>query len=220
MSSQPELGSANETVLANHRTATGATVTVSVGSPESAAYRTYAVAPTSTPLVGPLDVCVAAAAVAAFASAGADASLASWPALLCLAGAQLHAARRWRSLTAVAEASVTAVRGLGLQLSQRRRVTGTTTRHIDQALIEALVIHEGFYRHQVVFYIAVVTRGSSEVTVLFDTCLPRLDALRPVLRGLRRVLYDEPEAGLSLAQRRPDGDEGEQPAAVDGAPTC
>jgi hypothetical protein len=106
----------------------------------------------------------------------------------------------WASFNSVPVESVTAIRGIGLQVSKRTSRGDAIERVIDVNSIDCLVIHEGYFRHQTVYFLAVVVRDSPQSVVLFADTLPRLTMLRVVLRGLRHVLYQEPEHGLSLAE--------------------
>lgn len=95
---------------------------------------------------------------------------------------------------------VFAVRGVGLQLSSRDGLRRQSVcKVIDVNTIDAVVIHEGYFRHQVVYYLCVVVKDSPDVVVLFEDTLPRLAALRHILRGIRHVLYNEREFGPSMA---------------------
>jgi hypothetical protein len=106
----------------------------------------------------------------------------------------------WSWVNSVSAESVTAIRGVGLQVAQRTPRGDVVSRVIDVNSIDCLAIHEGFFRHQVVYFLAVVVRDAPKVEVLFAGTMPRLVTLRPVLRGLRQVLYGEPEHGCSLAE--------------------
>lgn len=99
------------------------------------------------------------------------------------------------------EESVCAINGVGLQF-HRKNVLGrmVATRFVDHSSIRALVIHEGYYRHQAIFYLAIVVEGEEDVLVVFEETLPRVNVLKKVLRGLRCVLYGESEEGPSLAE--------------------
>jgi hypothetical protein len=113
--------------------------------------------------------------------------------------------------------SVTAIRGVGLQIVSRPGrqwgsasgstgiAAGTVQRVLDVNSIDASVIHEGYFRHRCVYFLAAVVRDEPESVVLFADTLPRLEALRAVLRGLRHVLYGTPEYGPTLGQADPDG---------------
>jgi len=138
-------------------------------------------------------------------------------AFLLLAVIAGRVARAWAGTVPIE--SVTAIRGVGLQISTRPgrqwgasspRSTsgigaGTVRRVIDVNSIDALVIHESYYRHRCVYFLAVVVRDEPKSVVLFADTLPRLEALRVVLRGLRHVLYGSPEHGPTLGQADPDG---------------
>ena len=106
----------------------------------------------------------------------------------------------WR-LFGVQEECVTACRGIGLQISSsslfglRKEST-----FVDLNCIQALAIHEGFYRHQCIFYLCVVVDQREDVLVLFSNTVPRLAVARRILRGLRETLYHERADGLSLSE--------------------
>jgi hypothetical protein len=138
----------------------------------------------------------------------------------------LVAARVVRAWAASAPVeSVTAIRGVGLQIATRPSRTlrslfggaspsaaavasgggggigsGTVRRVLDLNTIDAIVIHEGYFRHRCVYFLAVVVRDEPRSVVLFADTLPRLEALRIVLRGLRHVLHGTPEFGPTVGQ--------------------
>ena len=144
---------------------------------------------------------------------------ASLVALALLAASIWRVVRRYVLWTVEAE-MVTAIQGVGLQFSQRWvRPTGlfrmlqnhplehqeVFTRFIDVGAVHAMVIHEGYFRHRVAHFLGVVVSDAPTVAVVFDDTLPKLAVLRPVLRGLRAVLYQEPELGKSLADLAAEG---------------
>ena len=73
------------------------------------------------------------------------------------------------------------------------------TELVDVATITSLVINESFFRHRVVFYLAIACQDKKSLILPFANTLPQLCVLRTILRGTRAVLYGDPEEGLSLA---------------------
>lgn len=74
------------------------------------------------------------------------------------------------------------------------------TTFIDVCLLRSLVIHDAFCRYQPIFFLSATVESWSSRVVFFSHTLPRLEILLPVLRGMRAVLFGEPEVGLSLAE--------------------
>lgn len=101
-----------------------------------------------------------------------------------------------RRFTSVDDETVTAIKGVGIQISKGGKKEQEL---IDVGTITTLFIHEAFFRHRVVYYLGIVRQDKPQVTVLFEKTLPKLEVLIVVLRGLRRVLYDEaPETGAPI----------------------
>ncbi|AAZ11479.1 hypothetical protein, conserved [Trypanosoma brucei brucei TREU927] len=99
-----------------------------------------------------------------------------------------------RNLFFVHVDEVTAIRGLGLQLNSYNALGRLCfQRFVDIRLIRSLVIHDAFFRTQVLFFLSATVENEASRLVLFEETLPRLDVLQPVLCGLRHVLFGEPE---------------------------
>lgn len=101
----------------------------------------------------------------------------------------------------VAEEEILVVQGVGVQVTIRNFLGSTVSqKFIDASLIRSIFIHEGFFRHRVIFFLAILIENRSDLEVLFQESLPRLAALRPILCGIRSVLYpSKREFGPSLA---------------------
>eukprot|EP00744_Colponema_vietnamica_P002865 GILI01004456.1.p1 GENE.GILI01004456.1~~GILI01004456.1.p1 ORF type:complete len:344 (-),score=41.27 GILI01004456.1:37-1068(-) len=101
----------------------------------------------------------------------------------------------------IAEEEILVIQGVGIQVTIRNFLgTVVSQRFIDASLIRSIFIHEGFFRHRVIFFLAVLIENRSDLEVLFQESLPRLAALRPILSGIRTVLYpSKKEFGPSLA---------------------
>ena len=101
----------------------------------------------------------------------------------------------------VAEEEVLIIQGVGVQVTTRNFLGAVVSqRFTDVSLIRSIFIHEGFFRHRVVFFLAILVENRSDLEVLFEHSLPRLAALRPMLNGIRAVLYpSKKEFGPSLA---------------------
>ena len=102
---------------------------------------------------------------------------------------------------------------LGVQLTTTFVSGRTSRRFFDLALIDTVILHEGISLYRIVDYLAVVLKdkrradaGSGEtlqpsaakdsgkrLVVVFEQLRPRLCVIRCVWRGMRCVLYDEPE---------------------------
>lgn len=98
------------------------------------------------------------------------------------------------------------VRGLGMQLYTRDFVGNVTrSKFLDVARIRSVFIHEAFFRQQVIFYLGVLVDNEADVTVLFEETLPRLALLKPLLCGIRAVLFQEVEDGSTLGEQEDRG---------------
>ncbi|KPA74786.1 hypothetical protein ABB37_09069 [Leptomonas pyrrhocoris] len=96
---------------------------------------------------------------------------------------------------------VLVMRGVGLQFASYGIFH--TLRYkvfVDLQMLRSLVIHDAFARYQPIFYLSSSVENRAERVVFFPDTLPRLAVLRPVLNGIRGVLYGEPEEGPSLAE--------------------
>ncbi|KAG8346138.1 putative GPI GlcNAc transferase complex PIG H component [Trypanosoma vivax] len=107
---------------------------------------------------------------------------------LLLLGRLVYAASR------VHVEEITVIRGLGLQVSTYGLLGAEKSRRfIDNKLLRDLIIHDAFFRTQVIFFLSATIENEAQRLVLFEETLPRLAVLRPVLCGLRHILFDEPE---------------------------
>lgn len=98
---------------------------------------------------------------------------------------------------------LTVIRGVGCQLNRKQPgifSSWSSTELIDVATMTNLVIHEGFLRHRVVYFMAIACQDRPSLILPFNNTLPQLAVLRVILRGVRAVLYGETEEGLSLAE--------------------
>ncbi|KAG5498504.1 hypothetical protein JKF63_02790 [Porcisia hertigi] len=105
---------------------------------------------------------------------------------------------------------VLVMRGVGLQFSAYGIFNTLRYRHfVDLLMLRSLVIHDAFFRYQPIFFLSSSVENKATRVVFFPDTLPRLAVLRPVLNGIRSVLYGEPDEGMSLAelesQRRKTG---------------
>ncbi|CBZ24049.1 conserved hypothetical protein [Leishmania mexicana MHOM/GT/2001/U1103] len=121
------------------------------------------------------------------------------------------------ALSRVYVEEVLVMRGVGLQFSAYGIFNTLRYRHfVDLLMLRSLVIHDAFFRYQPMFFLSSSVENKAERIVYFPDTLPRLAVLRPVLNGIRGVLYGEPEEGPSLgeleerwkksASDTPDGD--------------
>ena len=114
---------------------------------------------------------------------------------------------------AVLAESVLCIGALGVQLSTVYASGRTTRWFFDLAAVDTVILHEGISFHRIVDYLAIVLKekkrtsavGSDAVqasaskesgkrlVILFEQLRPRLCVIRCVWRGMRCVLYDEPE---------------------------
>ncbi|ORC86421.1 phosphatidylinositol glycan, class H [Trypanosoma theileri] len=96
---------------------------------------------------------------------------------------------------------VTVIRGLGIQLTVYN-IFGRiiSQRFVEHKLIRALIIHDAYFRCQAIFFLSAIVENEGDLLVLFEETLPRLAVLQPLLRGLRHILYEEPEDGATLAE--------------------
>ncbi|KAK9471691.1 GPI-GlcNAc transferase complex, PIG-H component-domain-containing protein [Dipodascopsis tothii] len=86
--------------------------------------------------------------------------------------------------------SVLVTRGLGVQLtSSGPTVFSRRSSFVPVEHIESVILHEGFHRFAVVFYMAVVVKGRDRLQVVFPTLLPRREPLEAVWRDVQKCLY-------------------------------
>ncbi|CAJ1014108.1 GPI-GlcNAc transferase complex, PIG-H component, putative [Leishmania lindenbergi] len=120
------------------------------------------------------------------------------------------------ALSRVYVEEVLVMRGVGMQFSAYGIFNTLRYRHfVDLLMLRSLIIHDAFFRYQPIFFLSSSVENKAERIVYFPDTLPRLAVLRPVLNGIRGVLYGEPEEGPSLAELEdqwkstvdfPDGD--------------
>ncbi|TPP49135.1 GPI-GlcNAc transferase complex, PIG-H component family protein [Leishmania donovani] len=105
------------------------------------------------------------------------------------------------ALSRVYVEEVLVMRGVGLQFSAYGIFNTLRYRHfVDLLMLRSLVIHDAFFRYQPMFFLSSSVENKAERIVYFPDTLPRLAVLRPVLNGIRGVLYGEPEEGPSLGE--------------------
>lgn len=101
---------------------------------------------------------------------------------------------------------VVVVSGVGMQLTTFNYLGRVVQqKFLDVNRIHSVVIHEAFLRQRVVFYLAAIVDNESDVTVLFEEMVPRLSLLRPLLCGIRSVLFQESEHGPTLGELEEQG---------------
>ena len=64
---------------------------------------------------------------------------------------------------------------------------------IDHTLIKSVIINEGITGNKVIFYLAVNVDGEQKLTLPFEHHYPRYNALIRIYRGVRCVLWEEPD---------------------------
>lgn len=113
----------------------------------------------------------------------------------------LLAKRLSAALTRAYIEEVLVMRGVGLQFSSYGVFNTLRYRmFVDLQMLRSLVIHDAFFRYQPIFYLSSSVENKPDRVVYFPDTLPRLAVLRPVLNGIRAVLYGEQEEGPSLAE--------------------
>eukprot|EP00796_Vickermania_ingenoplastis_P011397 gene11397-7902_t len=131
-------------------------------------------------------------------------NLSSWRLLVLLMvspGIVIPLFRMFNAFTSVYIEEVVVVAGVGLQLTSYGIFnTVRSSTFVDLSMIRSLVIHDAFFRYQPIFFLSASVENQPQRLIFFPHTLPRLEVLLPVLRGVRAVLYGEPETGLSLAQ--------------------
>lgn len=87
--------------------------------------------------------------------------------------------------------SLLVIKDLGLELKTTYLLFNKQeSKFIDQSKILEIIINEGISRWQVKFYLAVIVDGGS-VAVVFENLLPRLDVLKEVYNGTRKMMYNK-----------------------------
>ncbi|KAI3657970.1 hypothetical protein MP638_003002 [Amoeboaphelidium occidentale] len=91
----------------------------------------------------------------------------------------------------IKEESLLVIKDLGLELKTTYLLFNKQeSKFIDQSKILEIIINEGISRWQVKFYLAVIVDGGS-VAVVFENLLPRLDVLKEVYNGTRKMMYNK-----------------------------
>lgn len=142
------------------------------------------------------------AAAASYTQDTRAAALDTRIAFVLLFSSMLLLARRLSSaFTRVYVEEVLVMRGVGVQFSSYGIFnTLRYKRFVDLKMLRSLVIHDAFFRYQPIFFLSSSVENQAERVVYFSETLPRLAVLRPVMNGIRCVLYGEPEEGPSLAE--------------------
>lgn len=189
-----------EIVESSHVCSSGSIVDVFLQR-SSASMSQYVVRSHSSPALTLLDAMLLAFAALLFLHGGIE--LTDSTSNLCSLGLVLAVAFRiCRTVLTRTEETVTALRGVGLQITSSswggivRRST-----FVDLESIHTLGIHEGYFRHRCVFFLMLTQELREDVVVLFQSALPRLPVIQSILRGLRHTLYQERLEGQSLAEK-------------------
>lgn len=93
------------------------------------------------------------------------------------------------------EESIMVMKNIGVELSTTKRSSIFFLRDskietfIRATDIVDLVILEAFKGYEVIFYLVIIRRSQSKLTIVFENLLPRRHQLETVLRGSRKVLF-------------------------------
>ncbi|KAK9478024.1 GPI-GlcNAc transferase complex, PIG-H component-domain-containing protein [Lipomyces japonicus] len=102
------------------------------------------------------------------------------------------------------EESFLVMNGLGIQLtSTGPTIFSSSTQFIPVELVQDVILYEGFKGFEVVFYMAVIVKDRSRLSVVFPTLLPRRAILEEVWRDVRKCLFQQTAA---LPAKRPPTD--------------
>jgi len=93
----------------------------------------------------------------------------------------------------VREESVLVVHDLGIQLKKTFWSGNEKVTFIDKNQIKDVIINEGITMCQVIYYMAVIVEGKQNMVLAFEHLFPKLNMLTDIYRGVRAVMYSEPE---------------------------
>lgn len=98
---------------------------------------------------------------------------------------------------AAVQESVSAVRGLGVQLTTVYDDGSRSSTFIDASSIRGIIVNEGMQTCDVRYYLALVVSGRNKMVLLFDHARPRLPAIAHVYRHMTRLMCDPLPASSS-----------------------
>ncbi|KAK9460233.1 GPI-GlcNAc transferase complex, PIG-H component-domain-containing protein [Lipomyces oligophaga] len=91
------------------------------------------------------------------------------------------------------EDSILVMYDFGIQIeSSGATMLSRSARFIPIELIQDVVINEGFFGFQVIFYLAVIVKGSSKLIVVFPNTTPRRDQLEKIWVDIRECMFQLP----------------------------
>ncbi|KAF7724995.1 hypothetical protein EC973_000488 [Apophysomyces ossiformis] len=96
------------------------------------------------------------------------------------------------------DSSILVMHGIGIQVKTTYWGGSSVSRFINRLKIEDVVINEGISLWQIKYYMAILVKDQSNVIVVFENLLPKLQpVLLDVYRGTRSIIF--PDQGKSVA---------------------
>eukprot|EP00474_Spongospora_subterranea_P010319 CRZ10777.1 hypothetical protein [Spongospora subterranea] len=92
----------------------------------------------------------------------------------------------------VCEETLLVVQELGVQITRKSFSGKESHVFIDKDKISSIVINEGITMFRVIYYMAFIVNGQSDMVLAFNL-LPRMGVLLPIYVGTRAAFYGEPE---------------------------
>jgi hypothetical protein len=89
--------------------------------------------------------------------------------------------------------SILAIRDIGVQVKTVYANGRERSRFIEQSKLADVLINEGIFLQKFVYYMMLMVKDQHRTVVVFENTLPRLHCLLKVYRGVRSIMYGEPE---------------------------
>jgi hypothetical protein len=89
--------------------------------------------------------------------------------------------------------SVLAIRDIGVQVKTIYANGAEKSQFIEQSKLADILIHEGISFQVILYYMTLLVKNEKKTVVVFEHTLPRLSCILDVYRGIRAVMYGEPE---------------------------
>ena len=92
-----------------------------------------------------------------------------------------------------------AIRDIGVQVKTVYANGRERSQFIEQSKLADILINEGISIHRILYYMLLVVKDEKKTVVVFENTLPRLQCILKAYRGVRSIMYGEPEGDDVIA---------------------
>ncbi|KAJ3423365.1 phosphatidylinositol n-acetylglucosaminyltransferase subunit h [Anaeramoeba flamelloides] len=91
----------------------------------------------------------------------------------------------------VCEESLLLIRGMGIQLKKKCYNGSTSIKFLEKAKIQDVVINEGYYLQQTIYYLAFMVEGEKDLVLPFESLYPHLPVLLLIYKKFKKIIMEE-----------------------------